>query len=79
VLTMRDATGRQLWRRPVWNARIAVFSADGRRVVAATRGGLIELDAHTGERIAVACGYEFGLHDAPPRAMPANVPTACED
>jgi hypothetical protein len=79
MLAMRDQTGHELWRRPTWEVTSVVFSADGRRVIVSTRGGLIERDALTGERLAVSCGYDFGLRAEAPRSMPNNFVPACED
>ena len=79
TLEMRDNHGRVLWRRPVWNALHVTFSRDDRFAVLSTRGGLIELDARTGERVAVSCGYDFALRNEAPRSMPNNVAPACED
>jgi hypothetical protein len=79
MLAMRDHGGHELWRRPAWEVTGVLFSGDGRRVIASTRGGLIERDVLTGERLAVSCGYDFGLRLDAPRSMPNNVAPACED
>jgi hypothetical protein len=78
-LAMRDAEGRELWRRTMWDIERIEFASDERRVVVQTSGGLVELDAMTGERITTSCAFDFGIHDAMPQAFPRNTPTACED
>jgi len=78
-LAVLDAGGHELWQRNMWDIERIVFANDGRRIVVQTGGGLIELDATTGERVATSCAFEFGLHDTMPRAFPRNTPTACED
>ena len=76
---MVDARGRELWRRTVWDIERVVFAADARSVVVQTSGGLIELDATTGERLATSRAFEFGITTRCRRRFHANLPTACED
>lgn len=78
-VTMRDRAGRVLWERAVWGATGGEISADGRRLLVQTEAGLIELDAATGDRVATACAFGFGLHDQAPAHAPAAGPTVCED
>ncbi len=78
-LAMLDAQGRELWRRTLWDMERVVFASDARRIVVQTTGGLIELDATTGERLSASCAFDFGIHDTMPRAFPRNTTTACED
>jgi hypothetical protein len=74
-----DRQGNERWRSPVWNGIAAQFTGDGRRVLVATGGGLVELDAATGKRLASKCGWEFGLHDTRPSEELLQGPLACAE
>jgi hypothetical protein len=78
-VSMLDAHGHELWHRTVWNTEALVFSADQRELVLQTSGGLLQLDASTGERLASRCAFGFGLHKEIASWAPRNVPTVCED
>jgi hypothetical protein len=78
-LAMRDAQGHELWRRPMWNTEAFAFSTDERRLAVQTTGGLVVVDAQTGERLASACAFQFGLHDTNAHWFPRGTPTVCED
>jgi hypothetical protein len=78
-VTMYDSRGRALWQRELWQPETIELSKDQRRIAVASRGGLVELDAATGERIAAACAYGFGLHDTGWQQRTSNEPTVCED
>ncbi len=78
-VTMYDSRGRELWRHELWQPDAMVFSKDQRRLAVASRGGLVELDAITGERLGAACAFGFGLHDTGWQQRTSNEPTVCED
>ncbi|CAN5338574.1 hypothetical protein BH11MYX1_BH11MYX1_48340 [soil metagenome] len=78
-ITLRDPAGTERWHQSVWGAQLAVFSPDGTQVVIQAQGGVVALDANTGERMAMACGFAFGLMTKPPEVRPLNVAPVCED
>lgn len=78
-VVMRDGTGRELWRTPLWGASQVGFIAGDTRIVVAAPGGLVALDVATGAQVARECAWSFGLHDTQPAAMPVNIATVCED
>jgi hypothetical protein len=78
-VTMYDSSGRELWHRDLWQPDAMVFSKDQHRIAVASRGGLVELDAATGERLAAACAFGFCLHDTGWQQRTSNEPTVCED
>jgi hypothetical protein len=78
-LVMVDAKGTERWRKPVWGAVTVVFTTDNRRLVVRTSGGVVSLDAATGERIAAVCGYGFGIEDKAPPVNALGVTPVCED
>lgn len=74
---MFDARGVERWRRPVWKAGPVAWSLDDRTLfVAADGGAAISFDAATGERLAMRCGWGFGLYDREVTAS-LNTPSAC--
>jgi hypothetical protein len=73
------ADGTLVWKQNLWGAANGVFSTDGTRLVLRTSGGIVALDAATGERRAVACGFSFGLMTKTPPANALNVRPVCED
>ena len=77
ALVMLGSDGIERWQTPLWNIRhTPTLTADGRTLVASTLGGMIAFDAATGERVASACGWRFGLHDSRVQA-PGNAPSVC--
>lgn len=78
-LAMRDAQGHELWRRASWDTETFAFSTDQRRLAVQTTGGLLLVDAQTGERIVSACAFGFGIHDTSAHWFPRGTPTVCED
>ena len=52
--------GAALWRRWAPGARNGVFSEDGKRVALIAQGGLLVLDAATGDVVTAGCGWLFG-------------------
>ncbi len=72
-----DARGLERWRRPVWKAGPVAWSLDDRTLfVAADGGAAVSFDAATGERLAIRCGWGFGLYDREVTAS-LNTPSAC--
>jgi hypothetical protein len=72
-----DAKGVERWRRPVWKAGPVAWSPDDRTLFVAEDGGAtLSFDATTGERIAIRCGWGFGLYDRDV-ATSSNMPSAC--
>ena len=61
-----DVDGGEKWRTPVWQPGTLMFSPDDKRLVIGTIAGYIVLDAATGQRAALACGWNFGLWDTQP-------------
>jgi len=78
-LVMIDDTGKELWRRQLWGAHNWMFSPSGKRLVVAAAGGLLSLDAATGDTVARECGFEFGVHDQAPDVGAMGNTTLCED
>ena len=78
-LTLADAHGVVRWQRTQWGTSSVVFTADDRRVVIQTAGGLVALDANTGDRVATACGFGFGLQDVAPPVNTLGATPVCEE
>ncbi|HEY1550431.1 MAG TPA: hypothetical protein VGG28_21535 [Kofleriaceae bacterium] len=78
-VTMFDSSGRVLWHRELWQPETIQFAKDQRRIAVSSRGGIVELDAVTGERIAAVCAFGFGLHESGWQERTSNAPTVCED
>jgi len=79
-LVILDAGGHVQWRKQLWAAQQALFSADDKRVIVRVNGGLIAFDAATGEKLAMECGWEFGITTTAPTATPMiNSAPVCED
>jgi hypothetical protein len=74
TLVMLGSDGRERWQTPLWSIQRTALT--DKTLVAATRGGMIAFDAATGERLASACGWRFGLHESPLQA-PGNAPSVC--
>jgi hypothetical protein len=78
-LMMFDGEGKQLWKQTIWGVQTAIFTTDGMRLVVRTTGGLVLLDAATGERITSACGFQFGIMTKTPVSNALNTRPVCED
>jgi hypothetical protein len=79
TLALLDSGGKERWRVPAWRSYTFAFTEDDRQVVLRGTGGVVVLDAATGERSAVACGWRFGIHDRAPDAIAPGVDSVCED
>lgn len=79
TLALFDASGKERWRVPAWRAYSIELTADDRQVLVRGLGGLVMLDAATGERVATACGWRFGIYDRAPDATAAGADSVCED
>lgn len=77
AVVMLDEVGSELWRTPVWAASSMLVT--GSRVVIAAPGGFVALDIATGETVARACGFDFGLHVAVPEGRAQDMTPVCED
>lgn len=72
-----DVKGVPRWRQPVWKAGSAAWSLDDRTLfVAADGGAAISFDAKTGARLAIRCGWGFGLYEEDV-AVSSSTPSAC--
>jgi hypothetical protein len=78
-LAVYDPKGGLQWRQNVWGAQSMLFTHDGTRLVVRTTGGLLMLDATTGERLSAACGFTFGIMTKTPAATALNTRPVCED
>ncbi|HEY5927538.1 MAG TPA: hypothetical protein VIV11_37900 [Kofleriaceae bacterium] len=78
-IVMRDATGAEQWRKPLWGTNQLVFTNDGKYLAVRANGGLVMLDAATGERTAMECGWSFGLTSTPPPTNALASAPVCED
>ena len=76
---LTDAEGTAVWRQNVWGAIAVSFTSDEARIIVRTTGGMIVLDATTGERVAAACGFSFGLMTKQPLGTELNTEPVCED
>ena len=76
-VTVADAAGGVRWHHPVWHAGPVAWSADDRTLfVVADGGAALSFDATTGERLALRCGWGFGLYLDDVTAS-SNMPSAC--
>ncbi len=78
-IRLLDLAGTERWHQHVWGAQLAMFSSDDTQVVIQAQGGLVALDAMTGARTAMACGFSFGLMTKPPDLRALNAEPVCED
>jgi hypothetical protein len=78
-LSVYDPRGGLKWRQNVWGVQAMLFTRDGTRLVVRTTGGLLMLDAATGERLSAACGFTFGIMTKTPAATALNTRPVCED
>jgi hypothetical protein len=76
-VTVWDASGVVRWRWPVWHAGPVAWSLDDRTLfVAADGGAALSFDAGTGERLAIRCGWGFGLYRDDVTTS-SDTPSAC--
>ena len=74
-----DTDGKELWRAPVWLVNLVRFTDDGKTLLVNTQGGLLSLDAATGERRAAGCGWTFGLSKSEPPMTIFPAPVVCAE
>jgi hypothetical protein len=74
-----DTDGHERWRTPMWATHAMRFTADGKKLIVNTGGGLVMLDASTGVRLASACGWGFGLSTTEPSLNTFNTPAVCAE
>lgn len=77
-VAMFDASGTEVWRQAIWNAKHVVISSDDRHVIVASAGGLLSFDATTGARVGAACSFDFGLHEQPILVNALQAVPVCE-
>ncbi len=79
VLVVDLPAGTVRWRFSLWQPHSIVFTGDDREVIVASQG-LLALDATTGHRVTMACGWHFGLTLQPsPTAGSFGATTVCEE
>ncbi len=78
-IDLLDATGATRWHQPLFGPIVVAFTEDDRRLVVRATTGLVSYDVATGEPVASACGWAFGLHDTPLTAATYGQPSLCED
>lgn len=78
-IVVLDALGTEQWRKPMWGTAQLVFTTDGKHLAVRATGGLALLDAATGEREALECGWSFGLMTTPPQTNALASAPVCED
>lgn len=71
--------GIERWRLPQWGVVAVTFSDDDRQLLVRTIGGMTMVDAATGERVATACAWGFGVFDAPTSQVAVGQGSVCED
>jgi hypothetical protein len=76
---MLDATGATRWHQSLLGTLTVAFTQDDRRLVVRATTGLVAYDVATGEQLASACGWAFGLHDTPLTGATYGQPSLCED
>jgi hypothetical protein len=74
-----DADGKQIWRKPMWGAQQLLFSDNDKQLAVRANGGLLTLDAATGERTAMECAWSFALSSTPPASSQLGAAPVCED
>jgi PQQ-like domain len=77
VVAIDLATGAVRWRVHAWHPRRTLFASDGKSVAVLVEGGLLSLDAATGQQVARACGWGFGLTRHSPRTSLLGTPVVC--
>jgi len=78
-VVLRDLTGAQKWRTPVWGGSQVLFAPDDKHVIVRASAGLVVLDAASGERTAMECGWGFGIQTTAPLFRSSNTEPVCED
>ena len=78
TVVLYDAAGRELWRRGWWTTTSLRFDRRGRLIVLAG-SALLAVDPASGQVIARACGWGFGLGGEPPVQNELDEPSLCED
>jgi hypothetical protein len=74
-----DNTGAEQWRKPLWGAQQLTFTRDGKRLAIRANGGIVLLDAKTGARTSMECGWSFSLMTKPPQTNALAAAPVCED
>jgi hypothetical protein len=74
-----DSQGAEQWRKPLWGAQQLLFTKDGKHLAVRANGGLVLLDAKTGARTAMECGWSFSLMTTPPPTNALAAAPVCED
>ncbi len=67
------------WKAPIWGVYSAAFSDDDTKLLVRAMGGLVMIDVASGERLATACGWSFGLFDKPTASATVGQGSVCED
>jgi hypothetical protein len=78
-IDMLDASGATRWHQSLIGTLTVAFTQDDRRLVVRATTGLVAYDVATGEQLASACGWAFGLHDTPVTGATYGQPSLCED
>jgi hypothetical protein len=74
-----DDKGVEQWRKPLWGTQQLLFTKDGNSLAVRANGGLVMLDAASGERKAMECGWSFALMTTPPQTNALAFAPVCED
>ncbi|HEY5950336.1 MAG TPA: PQQ-binding-like beta-propeller repeat protein [Kofleriaceae bacterium] len=74
-----DNKGAEQWRKPVWGTAQLLFTKNGKQLAVRANGGLVMLDAATGERHAMECAWSFSLSTIPPATNALASAPVCED
>ncbi len=74
-----DDKGALQWRTPLWGTQQLVFTKDGKHLAVRANGGLLLLDAATGQKKAMECGWTFSLMTLPPNTNALASAPVCED
>ncbi|MFN0248147.1 MAG: hypothetical protein ACKV2T_14750 [Kofleriaceae bacterium] len=77
VVALDTSTGAERWKLTVPNVDTLTFSVDGRTLFAMASGGLVSIEPRNGTRLAVVCGWNFGLHDDQVSARVFSAPNLC--
>jgi hypothetical protein len=78
-IVMYDDNGTELWRKMLWGASTQMFTPSGARLIVAAPGGIVALDAATGDVVTKECGFNFGVHDKAPEFATHGFASVCED
>ncbi len=71
--------GAEHWRVPAWRVNALRYSLDGATLYVTTQGGLLALDAATGQRRATGCAWSFGMSTLEPSAAAFTEPIVCAE